>query len=364
MAENYMKLAVNLAGKAKGRTSPNPLVGAVIVRRGKIVGKGYHHRAGEPHAEINAISDAGINATDSDLYLNLEPCDHYGRTPPCTEAIIKSGIRRVFVGMEDPNPRVSGRGINKLIAHGIKVETGILKKDCRKLNEVYIKYITTKFPFVVLKTAMSLDGKMATKEGDSRWITNEKSRRFVHKLRGEMDGVMVGIGTVLKDDPFLTCRLNQKSEKNPTRIVVDSKLRIPLQANILSSGSSAKAVIATTRLAPRQKIKQIEDLGVRVLIVEDTDSRVNLKRLMKKLGEMEITGLLIEGGSALNTSALEEGIVDKIFFFYAPKIIGGEKALPVLGGKGSEKMDDVLLVKNIKTKKFDDDFLIEGYLCR
>ena len=360
--EEYMRLAIRLAKKARGRTSPNPLVGALVVKEGEVVGKGFHQKAGEPHAEINAINNAGGKARGGELYINLEPCNRYGRTPPCTKTIIDSGIKRVFVGMEDPNEVVAGSGIQCLKDNGIYVQTGILREECQRLNETYIKYITEKRPFVILKSAASLDGKIATRVGDTRWITNEKSRAFLHRLRNDVDGILVGIGTIMADDPELTTRLNGRRGKDPVRIVVDSKLRIMLRAKVLNPESKAGTIIATTELAHKEKIKKLEELGARVLIVGSKENRVDLRELMYELGKLEITSLLIEGGAEINASSLGSGIVDKVLFFYAPKIIGGADALGMVGGEGVEKLHDAINLKNIRVRRLGDDILVEGYI--
>ncbi|MDY6856999.1 MAG: bifunctional diaminohydroxyphosphoribosylaminopyrimidine deaminase/5-amino-6-(5-phosphoribosylamino)uracil reductase RibD [Thermodesulfobacteriota bacterium] len=362
--EEYMKLAMKLANKARGKTSPNPLVGAVVVKEGSIVGRGFHKKRGEPHAEINALNDASKNAIGGDLYVNLEPCNHYGMTPPCTKAIIESGIKRVLVGIEDPNETVTGGGIQYLKKNRIDVKKWILKKECQRLNEVYIKYITQKRPFVILKSAASLDGKIATRSGDTKWITNEKSRKFLHKLRNEIDGILVGIGTIKADDPSLTTRLNGKRGKDPVRIIVDSRLKIPIEAKVLNQKSSAKTIIATTDRASKEKIKKVEELGEQVIVVGSTNNMVDLRELMLELGKLEITSLLIEGGAEVNASSLKSGIVDKVLFFYAPKIIGGIEALSIVGGKGAKELDDAVIIKEIKTRRFGDDILIEGYISR
>jgi len=359
--EDYMWLAIKLALKAQGQTSPNPLVGALIVKNGAIVGRGFHCQAGTPHAEINALTEAGNKAQGAELYLNLEPCSHFGRTPPCVDAIIQKKIMKVFVGMKDPNPLVRGKGIKRLKEAGIEVATGILGKECRKLNEVFIKYITTKRPFVILKAAASLDGRVAAETGDSQWITNEKSREYVHRLRSAVDAVLVGIGTVKKDDPQLTCRLKNRKKKDPIRIVVDSTLSISPRAKVLNLNSQALTIIATTQKAPLKKRALIEKKGARVLVIPSHD-RVDLRLLMEALGKEEITSVLIEGGSEINTSALQSGIVDKILFFYAPKIIGGKQAPLIVGGKGIAKVKDALVLHNITTQRFGDDVMIEGYV--
>ena len=359
--EEYMWLAIKLALKAQGQTSPNPLVGALIVKNDTIVGRGFHCQAGTPHAEINALTEAVNKAQGAELYLNLEPCSHFGRTPPCVDAIIQKKIMKVFVGMVDPNPLVRGKGIRRLKEAGIEVATGILKKECRKLNEVFIKYITTKRPFVILKAAASLDGRVAAESGDSQWITNEKSREYVHQLRSAVDAVLVGIGTVKKDDPQLTCRLKNRKGKDPIRIVVDSTLSISPKAKVLNLNSQALTIIATTPKASLKKRALIEKKGARVLVIPSKD-RVDLRLLMEILGKEEITSVLIEGGSEINTSALQSGIVDKVLLFYAPKIIGGKKAPLMVAGKGIARVKDALVLHNITTQRFSDDVMIEGYI--
>lgn len=363
-----MRRAIDLALMAKGRTSPNPMAGAVILKGGKVIGEGYHKKAGTPHAEINALSDAGKNAKDGIMYINLEPCCHQGKTPPCTKALIKNGLKKVIVGMIDPNPVVSGKGIRELKEAGIQVSIGLLEKECKKLNEVYVKYITTKTPFVLLKVAMSLDGKIATSARESKWITSKLSRERVHRLRNEVDAVMVGIGTVLQDNPNLTVSFREKNIKNPIRIIVDSNLRIPLDANVLKPmtqlrrHSKPKVIIATTNGSDSKKIDTLKEKGIDVLLMEDNNGRVNLLNLMKELGKMEITSLMIEGGSELNYSALESDIVDKVIFFIAPRIIGGKEGIPAIGGRGIERLTDSFSIGEVIVDRVDSDIAIEGYL--
>lgn len=358
-----MKIAIRLAKKGIGRTSPNPIVGAVVVKNNRIVGRGYHKMAGLPHAEKNALNNAGSLAKGADLYVTLEPCNHYGRTPPCTDAIIDSGIKRVFVGMKDPNPLVGGRGIKKLKKNGIDVIVGILEDECKKINEPYIKYITTKAPFVTLKIASTLDGKIATAAGESKWITSEKSREYVHRLRSMTDAIMVGIGTVLKDDPFLTVRLKSKQPaarnlRQPIRIVVDSRLKIPLEANLLDT-RDARTIIATTKSAGKKRVKQIEDAGAEVIIIDSKDGHVDLKKLVKEIGKRGITNILIEGGSRLTASAVKERIIDKVLIFYAP-IFLGSNGISMIGNLGIKKMKDAIHFKNIRVKRVGEDMLLEG----
>lgn len=361
--EDYMRVVLSLARKGKGKTSPNPMVGAILVKNNCIIGKGFHKKAGSPHAEILAMVEAGKDALGSTLYANLEPCVHVEkRTPPCTAEIVKRGIKRVVIGMIDPNPWVSGKGIKELKERGISVVVGILKEKAERLNEAFTKYITKRRPFVILKIASSLDGKIATATGESRWITGEEARRFVHRLRSEVDAVMVGIGTILKDDPFLTARI--KGGRDPIRIIVDEKLSIPIGSNVLNLDSPAKTYIATTEKASRAKIREIEGRGGGVLILKEKDGLVDLSALMDKLGQMQITSLLIEGGAEINASALREGIVDKVIFFISPKIIGGQKAPGSIGGESPKSLAEAIRLHDIIIKKKGEDIMVEGYIAR
>jgi diaminohydroxyphosphoribosylaminopyrimidine deaminase/5-amino-6-(5-phosphoribosylamino)uracil reductase len=362
MSERYMKIALAQAQKALGRVSPNPLVGAVIVKRGEIVGLGYHDRAGNPHAEINALNKAGQKARNADLYVNLEPCCHYGRTPPCVETIVARGIKKVVIGMIDPNPLVAGKGIGKLKAAGIVTISGVLEDECRKLNEVYVHYITKRIPFVILKVASSLDGKIATKTGDSRGITTQQSILQVHALRDQVDAILVGSGTVKADDPLLTTRLQGKTGKDPVRVIVDSNLSISPRAKVFNPASRSGVIVATTHRARKRKKEQIEKAGGTIITVASKEGRVNLRSLMRTLGKREITSVLIEGGTQISTSAFNEGIVDKIIFFYAPKILGGSRAYGITAGKGVEKISRARKVYDLTVKKCGDDILVEGYL--
>ncbi len=356
----YMKHAIKLAKRAMGRTSPNPLVGAVVVKDGEIISQGYHRRAGMPHAEIEALKAAGENAKGADLYVNLEPCNHFGRTPPCTQAIIEAGISKVFIGMPDPNPNVKGGGIEYLRAHGIKVEVGILEDECRRLNEVFIKYVTSGMPFVILKLAASLDGKIALANGGSKWITNEKSRKFVHRLRNRVDAILVGIGTILKDDPRLTARLPHA--KDPIRIVLDTYLRIPLSAKVLNSDLPAQTIMITGPEVSKDKIKKIKEKSAYVMEIGLKNGLIDLKELLLKLAERGITSILVEGGASVAASFLKEKLVDKFYFFYAPKIIGGHYSIPMIGGKDINSMDQVIYLKDINIRRFGEDLLLMGYI--
>jgi diaminohydroxyphosphoribosylaminopyrimidine deaminase/5-amino-6-(5-phosphoribosylamino)uracil reductase len=309
--EQFMARALQLAELGRGKTSPNPLVGAVIVHNDRIVGEGYHRKAGTPHAEIHALRDAGEKANGAVMYVTLEPCCHHGRTPPCTKSIVEAGIAEVVVGMADPNPLVSGKGIKALKDAGIRVIEGVLEKDVRLQNESFIKYISTKCPFVTLKAAISLDGKVATRTGESRWITGEEARLWVHRMRAANDAIMVGIGTVLADDPLLTVRLDGEYEQ-PLRVIVDSSLRIPETSMLVKTASEVPTVVAAVQGSYSEaKRAQLERAGLEVWDLPAIKGKVDLVTLMKELGKREITSLLLEGGSTLNASALEAGIIDK-----------------------------------------------------
>lgn len=358
-----MRIALDQARKGAGRVSPNPMVGAVIVKGGRIVGIGYHRRAGTPHAEVHAIAQAGRRAHRAEMYVNLEPCSHFGRTPPCVDAIIAGRIKKVVIGMIDPNPLVSGKGMARLKRAGIEVCRGVLEQDCRKLNEGYIKHITRGVPFVILKVASSLDGKIATASGDSRGLTAPPAIRAVHRLRDRVDAILVGIGTVRADDPLLTARLPGKRGKDPIRVIVDSRLRISPRARVFNPGSAAGVIIATTGRAPRAKRERLERLGgVRVICADGRDGRVDLKRLMTLLGNLGVTSLLIEGGTAISTSALASGIVDKIIFFYASKILGGRRAYGITAGEGAATVQEAIAVHHLSLKRYGEDILVEGYV--
>ncbi len=362
--ERWMWTALDLARQGRGKTSPNPMVGAVLVQGGEVVGTGYHRAAGASHAEIVALQKAGPRARGASLYVNLEPCAHRGRTGPCTEALIGAGVERVVVAMEDPNPRVAGRGFQRLREAGIAVKTGVLEAKARRLNEAYIKYITTGFPFVLVKTAMSLDGKIATRTGDSRWISSAKSRRFVHRLRHQSDVVAVGIGTALKDDPRLTTRLKERGGRDALRVVVDSRARLPINARVINFASPAGILLAVTAAAPREKLEALRGRGVEVLVLPEEDGRVDLRALMRTLGEREKTLVLVEGGGTINYSLLEKGLVDKVFTFIAPVLCGGRNAPTPFGGPGVDLLEQAWEVREIELKQYDRDFLLIGYPVR
>jgi len=358
----YMKKALALAEKGRGFTSPNPMVGSVVVKGDAVIGKGYHQAVGQAHGEVNALNDAGTTAKDATLYITLEPCNHTGRTPPCTEKILSSGVSRVVVAMEDPNPDVTGGGIAFLRQKGIDVSVGICEKQARTLNEAYIKYVQTKRPFVIMKCAATLDGRIATRTGDSKWISNVKSRRIVHKLRHGVDGILVGSGTVAKDDPSLNTRLGNRAGRDPVRIILDESLSISEKANVLRLQSDSDTILVAGHTASPEKKKRIEKKGVRVLSAFLKNNLIDLDLLMDQLGEMGVTSLLIEGGSRIFTSALSSGIVDKVIFFFGPKILGGDEGFPIFRGPGPALMSESLPVRDIRVRRFDDDVMIEGYL--
>ena len=357
--EQWMRRALHLAEKGRGRTSPNPMVGAVLVKRGKVVGEGYHARAGEPHAEIVAIRNAGEKAKEATLYLNLKPCTHYGKTPPCVPAVIEAGVRKVIVGIEDPNPLVKGKGVARLKQAGLEVKIGILEKECHRLNEAFCKYIVQHEPFIILKMAATLDGKLATRNGESQWITGEASRRFVHRLRDQVDGVIVGIGTVLKDDPMLTARTREG--RDPYRIVFDTRLRIPENAKVVDL-SPSKTIVATTEMASQDKIERLRKKGLRILISDSKSGKVDLKASLLKLGEMGMMSLLVEGGSQINGSFLDQGLIDKIFLFLSPKLIGDPLAPGIFSGAGFASLKEAISIKDLKVRRIGKDILLEGYL--
>jgi diaminohydroxyphosphoribosylaminopyrimidine deaminase/5-amino-6-(5-phosphoribosylamino)uracil reductase len=361
---NWMRRALELAARARGRTSPNPMVGAVIVTGGQVVGEGFHAYAGSDHAEVAALREAGSAAAEGTLYVSLEPCCHHGRTPPCVDEIVRAGIRRVVAACEDPNPSVSGRGIASLRQAGVTVEVGLLGQEAARLNEAFFKYIRTGVPFVILKVAASLDGKIATRTGESRWITGESARRRVHQLRNEVDAVLVGIGTVLRDDPLLTTRLGIADQRDPVRVIVDNLARLPLRAKAVNRASTAPTILAVSQMAPRTKLEALEREGVQVIVVENSPRRVSLERLMEVLGKRGILSVMIEGGAEINASALREGIADKVLVFLAPILIGGKSTPTAVGGDGIESLTQVLRLRDVRIERFDGDILVEGYLAR
>lgn len=355
-----MRRALRLARRAAGRTSPNPMVGAVVVRDGRVVGEGYHRRAGTPHAEAHALRAAGDRAAGATLYVTLEPCDHHGQTPPCTDAIIAAGVRRVVAATADPNPRVAGRGLDRLRAAGLEVRTGILAGEARALNEAFLKFITTGRPFVTWKYAVSLDGRVAAHTGLSRWISGERSRALVHRLRAEVDAVMVGVGTALADDPLLTAR--GPGGRDPVRIVVDSHLRMPATARVISPGSKAPTWIATTHLAPAERRRALEGAGAEVMVLPAAGDRVHLPSLMDELGRREVTSVLCEGGPTLAAALLEASLIDKVCCFISPSLIGGGGAPGALAGTGRPSPAEAWRLERPAWRRVGEDFLITGYL--
>jgi diaminohydroxyphosphoribosylaminopyrimidine deaminase/5-amino-6-(5-phosphoribosylamino)uracil reductase len=351
-----MRQAVALARRGVGKTSPNPAVGCVIVRDGAVVGRGWHKKAGTPHAEVHALNDAGALAAGADVYVTLEPCAHFGKTPPCARALIAAGVARVYVGMVDPNPLVAGAGIGMLREAGIEVETGLLEELCRGLNRPFVKWIQTRLPYVILKSALTLDGKTATASGDSKWITSDRARREVHRLRGRVDAIMVGVGTVLKDDPQLTCRV--PGGKDPLRVVVDSTLRIPLHAALFGAHSAAGTLVATcSRDADR--IGALSSRGAEILNCKESEGRVDLADLFGQLGERGIQSILLEGGSHLAGAALRAGLIDHCMIFLAPKLVGGA-GLGLFSGDGVAMMGDAIRLEGMTVKRVGVDLLVEG----
>lgn len=352
----FMNLAMNLACKAKGLTSPNPMVGALVVKNGRIISKGYHKKAGLAHAEIIALAAAGTKARGAILYVTLEPCAHFGKTAPCVNRIINSGVKEVIVGMLDPNPLNNGKGIKLLKEHGIKVSLGYLEEELQAMNRVFIKYITKRIPFVTVKIAQSLDGKIATRTYDSKWITSDKSRIYAHRIRQNYDAIMVGVNTVLRDNPKLDAWF---AKHQPVKIVVDSQLSTPEGKNIFFEGN---VIIATLPVKPGQETENRKILSQRakILEVKEKDGQVNLKDMMRKLANLEISNILVEGGGTLIGALFDEGLVDKILFFVSPKIIGGKEAINSVMGRGVARIDKVIKLKEVKLRRIGEDFLIEG----
>lgn len=360
--EKYMRMALRLSLKAKGLTSPNPLVGAVIVKNDKVISTGFHRKAGLRHAEIIALEKAGAKAKGAILYVTLEPCSSFGRTPPCTEAIIRSGIKKVVVGMVDPNPKHRGKGIKILDGHNIKTICGVLEKDIRKINQPFIKYITKDMPYVTLKVAQSLDGKIATQSGESKWITCEKSRDFSHRTRKDFDAIMVGINTALKDNPLLSPTRNIKDKKF-YKIVLDTHLKIKKNMRIFNDADKFAVIIATSKkniIKNQNKIKLLVNKGAIILGVEEKNGLLDLKDLFRKLARLEIINILVEGGGKVTGSLWDENLIDYAMFFVSPKIVGGKDAISSIQGKGINKILDARKIKNMAIKKFGEDLLVEG----
>lgn len=351
-----MKRAIGLAKKGTGMVNPNPLVGAVIVKDDRIIAEGFHEKYGELHAERNAFSKLKESAEGADLYVTLEPCCHYGKQPPCTQAIIGNKIKNVYIGSDDPNSLVAGKGIKQLTDAGINVKKGILKEECDALNPVFFHYITTKTPYVVMKYAMTLDGKTACDTGESRWVTGEDARAHVQATRNWLTGIMAGVQTVINDDPQLTCRII--NGRNPVRIICDSNLRIPDNCNILKTADKYRTIIATIS-SDGNRIKWLEDTGVEIIKTSSLDGRVDLKDLMYKLGKLGIDGILLEGGGTLNQAALKAGIVNHVQAYIAPKIFGGSGRYTPVGGNSVSSPDKAYLFENMKITVFGGDILLE-----
>jgi diaminohydroxyphosphoribosylaminopyrimidine deaminase/5-amino-6-(5-phosphoribosylamino)uracil reductase len=351
-----MRMALEEAKKGCGWVNPNPMVGAIIVSNGDIIGKGYHRKHGDWHAERNALASCEHNPVGSTMYVTLEPCCHHGKTPPCTDAIIESGISRVVVGSKDPNVLVGGKGIEILRSHGIEVSCGVLEKECKELNEVFFHFITRRTPFLVMKYAMTLDGKTATATGKSKWITGEKARAHVHSMRHQYSSIMVGVGTVLIDDPLLTCRL--PGCKNPVRIICDTNLRIPLESKVVETAHEMKTYIATSS-SESVKADKLRECGVEIITVPIRNNHIDLREMMIILGEKNIDSILLEGGATLNASALDCGIVNKVLVYIAPKIFGGSSSKSAVGGIGIDNPEDAFNMCDRKITLLDDDILLE-----
>jgi diaminohydroxyphosphoribosylaminopyrimidine deaminase / 5-amino-6-(5-phosphoribosylamino)uracil reductase len=359
----FMREALRLAAKGQGRTSPNPMVGAVVVAGDTIVGRGYHEHVGGPHAEVNALRNAGEKADGATLFVTLEPCNHFGRTPPCTRVVAESGIRRVVVGMADPNPHVAGGGAACLRDRGITVEMGVLERACRLLNQAFIKHSLTGLPLVTLKVAATLDGHTATRSGDSRWISNERSRRFVHRLRCFSDGILVGIDTALADDPELTARLRKRPPcRQPVRIVLDSRLRLRATSRLVRTAREIPVWAACVEDAPRENELELRTAGVVVLRLPGDKGRVDLPSLLKECGKGQLTSLFVEGGSRIAGAFLEHHLADDCHFFYAPKILGDREAVPMVQGFPRERMAEALPVYDLRVRRFGEDVMLSGRL--
>jgi diaminohydroxyphosphoribosylaminopyrimidine deaminase / 5-amino-6-(5-phosphoribosylamino)uracil reductase len=363
-----MKKALELAGKGKGFTSPNPCVGAVVVKDGRIIGEGYHRGPGLAHAEVEALESAKAGSTGSGiegatLYVTLEPCNHFGKTPPCTHKIIKSKIKKVIIGCKDPNPFVSGGGIKYLRENGVEVEQSLMQQEAQDLIEDFIWYVEhNKTPFVILKSASTLDGTTGTRTGDSKWITNGDSRAFAHQLRHEVDAILIGSGTLQSDNPSLTARIENFKSKNPFRVILDTHLIISENARVLTQDSPGRTIIVTHPGSPEEKKSVLRDIGANILEVPLKNNRLDLKELMVRLGEMSVLSVMIEGGATVAGAALQAKIVNKLMLFIAPKILGGNDGKPVFNVKGPEYIKDAIEITRMKLARFGDDILVSGYL--
>ncbi len=357
--QRYMGASLRLARRAAGRTSPNPMVGALVVRDGRVVGCGHHARAGADHAEVVALREAGSAARGATLYVNLEPCSHFGRTPPCVRAVLEAGVTRVVAGMVDPNPAVAGRGLQALREAGVRVDAPVREDACRQFNEAFVKYVTRGLPFVTLKLAASLDGRIATATGDSRWVTGPAARRYVHRLRNQLDAVMVGSGTVLADDPQLTCRL--PGGRDPLRIVLDRRLRTPVTARLVTQPHSENTVLITGNDTSADACKPLEDLGVQVWRFPVNRGRISFRRVFRRLARAGVLSVLLEGGAVTAARAISEKAVDKVLCFYAPKFVGAE-GLPMVGDLGIERMRQTPRLKTPAVRRLGEDILVSAYL--
>lgn len=364
---HYMTLALRLAAKGQGTTSPNPMVGAVVVRQGRIIGQGFHLRPGTPHAEILALRQAGKQARGGTLYVTLEPCCHLKkRTPPCVPDILRSGVRRVVMAMQDPNPSVKGKGAAALRRAGLSVTVGVAQREAAELNKAYCHWIKTGRPYVILKAGMTLDGQLATASGESQWITGESSRREVHHLRGSVDAVLIGVGTVLADDPSLTARTGPRLEKlalqQPLRIVVDSRLRTPLKAQVLAQQDKAKTIIVTTAAAPAARRSARQKKGIEILTLPGLQDRVSLRALLTQLGRRGIMSLLVEGGSEVNAAILKAKLVDHVRLYMAPRLLGGQNAKGLIGGESPARLVGAIALRHVVTRSVGHDVVVEGDL--
>lgn len=364
---HFMTLALRLAAKGQGKTSPNPMVGALVVKNGRIIGRGFHQGPGQPHAEILALNQAGPRARGATLYVTLEPCCHLlKRTPPCVPTVVDSGVQQVVVAMTDPNPMVKGRGIAALRRAGIMVTIGIAQEEAARLNRAYLHWVTTGRPYVILKAGMTLDGKVATAKGESRWITGSRARQDAHRLRSQVDAVIVGVGTVLKDNPTLTARLSDRplklAPRQPLRVVLDSRLRTPPTARVCTTQDRAKTLIATTSLASRSRRRPFERAGVEVVSLSTKNGRVSLQALMTMLGKREVTSVLIEGGSTVNAAAVREKLVNHVVLYLAPILMGGQDAVAVIGDRSPTRLAQALPLRHLTVRRIGKDLVVEGDL--
>jgi len=363
--ERFLGMALRLASRGAGRTSPNPMVGAVVVSRGRVVGRGYHSRAGAPHAEVVALRQAGARARGATVYVNLEPCCHFGRTPPCVDAIIAAGVKDVVASMKDPDRRVNGAGIRRLRAAGIGVRVGGLRRESSRMNERFLRFARSGRPFVTLKAGMSLDGRIATRGGESRWITSARSRGLAHELRRQHDAVLVGVNTVLADDPGLTARRatgQNRTVAQPARVVLDARLRTPPRARLLRDAGGGPVVLVTLRGAPARRRERLEKAGALVLEVPGRNGRIDLRRALRELGRRCISSVLIEGGSEVLGCAIDTGIGDRLVLFVAGRLLGGRAALPVIGGRGAGRLSEAVRIADMTVHRLGGDFVVRGRL--